>query len=253
MSLLTVLADISTQVQFGPQSEKDIHSAVPTERHTSDKMESTIISKCLELTKLVKDQNKCFEIKKKLECSHIRLTSEEKQSIKPCKKSPSQLKRHKERKQKFVDIKSKEEAPTTEMNAGKPSATEKAERNLIEGTKKVLNVSNSEKDVTSFLDNLLKPKVPVRTNNSTEVKTTMEKKSLSCYNCSFEGQNQQELKRHVELKHRRNAHSKIQSIKVTLITKISAEIKPTARNKAERIWLWWPASWVPLHTGEVPL
>ena len=79
----------------------------------------------------MKDQNKCFEIKIKLECSHIRLTSEEKQSIKPCKKSPSQLKRDKERKQKFVDIKSKEEAPTTEMNAGKPSATEKAERNLL--------------------------------------------------------------------------------------------------------------------------
>ena len=124
----------------------NIHSAVPTERHTSDKMESTIISKCLELTKLLKDQNKCFEIKIKLECSHIRLTSEEKQSIKPCKKSPSQLKRDKERKQKFVDIKSKEEAPTTEMNAWKPSATEKAERNLIEGTKKVLNVTNSEKE-----------------------------------------------------------------------------------------------------------
>ena len=138
------------------------------------------------------------------------------------------------------------------MNAGKPSATEKAERNIIEGTKKVLNVTDSEKDVTSFLDNLLKPKVPVRTNNSTEVKTTMEKKSLSCYNCSFEGQNQQELKRHVELKHRGNAHSKIQSIKVTLITKISAEIKPTARNKAERILPWWPASWVPLvHTFEI--
>ena len=155
------------------------------------------------------------------------------QKTEKTEKSPSQLKRDKERKQKFVDIKSKEEAPTTEMNAGKPSATEEAERNLIEGTKKVLNVTDSEKDVTSFLDNLLKPKVPVRTNNSTEVKTTMEKKSLSCYNCSFEGQNQQELKRHVELKHRGNAHSKIQSIKVTLITKISAEIKPTARNKAE--------------------
>ena len=82
----------------------------------------------------------------------------------------------------------------------------------------------------------------------------MEKKSLSCYNCSFEGQNQQELKRHVELKHRGNAHSKIQSIKVTLITKISAEIKPTARNKAERIWLWWPASWVALvSASSVPL
>ena len=32
----------------------------------------------------------------------------------------------------------------------------------------------------------------------------MEKKSLSCDNCSFENM---ELKRHVELKHRGNAHS----------------------------------------------
>ena len=82
------------------------------------------------------------------------------------------------------------------MNAGKPSATEKAEREIIVGTKKVLNVTDSEKDVTSFLDNLPKAKVPART---TEVKTTMEKKSLRCDNCSFEGQNQQDLKRHVEL------------------------------------------------------
>ena len=135
------------------------------------------------------------------------MTSEEKQSNKSCKKSPSQLKRDKERKLKFFDNKSKAEAPTTETKAGKTSATEKAERDIIEGTKKALNVTDSEKDVTSFLDNLLKPKVPVRTNNTTEVKTTMEKKSLRCDNCSFEGQNQQDLKRHVELQHRGNTHS----------------------------------------------
>ena len=65
----------------------------------------------------MKDQSKCFEIKIKLECSHIRRKSKAsrqskassiKQSIKPCKKSPSQLKGDKEGKQKFIDIKSKE-------------------------------------------------------------------------------------------------------------------------------------------------
>ena len=78
-------------VQFGPAIEKDLHSFVPTRIHISDKMEATIISKCLELTRLLKDQNTSFDIRIQLDSSQLRMTSEVKKSIKS--KSPSQQKR----------------------------------------------------------------------------------------------------------------------------------------------------------------
>ena len=76
--------------------------------------------------------------------------SEEYKSINPCKKSPSQLKRDEERKQKFIESKSKAEAPTTGFKAGESKPKEKAEENIIEGTEKALKVTEDEKDVTSF-------------------------------------------------------------------------------------------------------
>ena len=84
----------------------------------------------------------------------------------------------------------------------------------------------------------------------------MEKKSLSCDNCSFEGQNQQELKRHVELKHRGNAHSfgKDTKYKSDINYKNISRDKAHSKEQGRRIWLWWPASWVPLvSASSVPL
>ena len=118
--MLTGLHLIS--VQFGPQPEKDLHLAIPTEIHISDKMEATILTKCLELTKLLKDQKTSFDIKIKLESSNIRMTSEENKGIKLCKKSPSQLKRDEVRMKKFVDSKSQTKAPTTSLMSGEPKS-----------------------------------------------------------------------------------------------------------------------------------
>ena len=87
-------------------------------------MEATIISKCLELTRLVKDQNISFDIRINLESIHFRMTSEENKSINSCKKSPSQQKRDELRMKKFVDAKSLTKAPTTVLKSGEPKAKE---------------------------------------------------------------------------------------------------------------------------------
>lgn len=58
------------------------------------------------------------------------------------------------------------------MKAGEPKPKEKAEINIIEGTKKALNVTEAEIDVTSFLDNLLKS--TATTESTKEAKTNLE-------------------------------------------------------------------------------
>ena len=164
-------------------------------------MEATILTKCLELTKLLKDQKTSFDIKIKLESSNIRMTSEENKGIKLCKKSPSQLKRDEVRMKKFVDSKSQTKAPTTSLMSGESKPKEDDEKDMVTGMKKALKVTKTEKEVTSFLDNLLKPKEPVRKKSTIEVNG---KKNLKCEKCIFWGQNQQDLKRHIDQKHGEN-------------------------------------------------
>ena len=185
-----------TSVQFGPASEKDLHSVVPTGIHISDKMDATIISKCLELTRLLKDQNTSFDIRIKLESSHLRMTSEVKKSIKT--KSTSQQKRDELRMKKFVETKSLEKAPTTDVKSGDSKPKEDDNKDMVKGMKKALKVAETEKEVACFLDNLLKPKVPVPKISTREVK---EKKNLKCETFIFRGQTQQDLKSHIDQEH----------------------------------------------------
>ena len=55
----------------------------------------------------------------------------------------------------------------------------------MKGMKKPLKVNKTEKEVDLFLDNILKPKVPVPMKNTTEVK---EKTNIKCEKCNFEVQ-----------------------------------------------------------------
>ena len=129
------------------------------------------------------------------------MTSEENRSIKSCKKSPSQLKRDALRKQQFIESKSQTEAPTSDEKAGEPNTKQEAEKDIGKDMKKALKVNDTEKEVTSFLDNLLKPKVPDLTKITTEVNR------LKCDSCKFVGRSQQDLKRHMDEKHRGKIHS----------------------------------------------
>ena len=68
--------------------------------------------------------------------------------------------------------------------------------------KKSLKVTETEKEVALFLDNLLKPKVPVPKISTREVK---EKKNRKCETCNFGGRTQQDLERHIDQEHGENA------------------------------------------------
>ena len=184
---------MSSSPLFGPALEKDLHSSVPTRIHISDKMEATIISKCLELTRLLKDQNTSFDIRIQLDSSQLRMTSEVKKSIKS--KSPSQQKRDEQRMKKFVETKSLDKAPTTDVKSGEPKPKENENKDMVKGMKKALKVTETEKDVALFLDNLLKPKEPVPKISTREVEV---KKTRKCETCNFGGRTQQDLKRHID-------------------------------------------------------
>ena len=132
------------------------------------------------------------------------MTSEESRSINSCKKSPSQLKRDAQRKQQFIDSKSQTEAPTSDEKAGEPNPKQDAEKDIGKDLKKALKVNDTEQEVTSFLDNLLKPKVPVPAKVTKEVKI---QNRLKCDSCMFGGRSQHDLKRHMDPKHREKIHS----------------------------------------------
>ena len=89
----------------------------------------------------------------------------------------------------------------SDEKAGEPNTKQEAEKDIGKYMKKALKVNNTEKEVTSFLDNLLKPKVPAPTKITTEVKR------LKCDSCKFVGRSQQDLKRHMDEKHRGKIHS----------------------------------------------
>ena len=129
------------------------------------------------------------------------MTSEEKKSTNKVKKSPSQLNRDKCRKQKFIENKSEAEVPSTDIKSDTKEPKEKAEKDLVGEVKKGLNVTDAEVEVTKFLDNLLKPKVPATNVNTREVKDTLQKGNLKCNICNFGGRNYHDLKKHVGQKH----------------------------------------------------
>ena len=167
-------------------------------------MEATILTKCLELTKLLKDQNRCFDITIKLESSNIRMTSEEKKSMNKVKKSPSQLNRDKCRKQRFIDSKSEAEVPSTDIKSDTQEPKQKDEKDLVDEVKKGLKVTDTELEVTKFLDNLLKPKVPVANKKTREVKGTFKKGNLKwkcIYDCEFVGESEELMHTHLFRQH----------------------------------------------------
>ena len=65
-----------------------------------------------------------------------------------------------------------------------------------------MNVTDAEVEITKFLDNLLKPKVPATNVNTREVKDTLQKGNLKCNICNFGGRNYHDLKKHVERRHK---------------------------------------------------
>ena len=72
-------------------------------------------------------------------------------------------------------------------------------------SKQGFKITNTETDVTSFLDNLLSPKVPLMRRDTVEVKDKSKKEHLKCETCSFGGRNQEDLEKHKRLQHRKTS------------------------------------------------
>ena len=161
-------------------------------------METTILAQCLDLTKSLKALGSSFNINIKLENSHIRFTStDEGEKAKKKTKSPSQRERDSKRKRVHLESKDK---------VDKFKCPKEAEHDKVVAKQKVHEVTIVESDVSTFLDNLLKPKVPA-TNKYSEAKGKNKKENQKCQSCRFRERSDVDLKKHNEIQHKEQNHT----------------------------------------------
>ena len=161
-------------------------------------METTILTQCLDLTKALRSLDVSFNISIKLENSDIQFTNnDEDEKAKKKMKSPSQKERDTKRKKVYLESKTKMDKP-------------KSPRNTVQNKQKVPEVIDIESEVSSFLDNLLKPKVPpTKKNTEVKEKITVENENEKCKSCNFRGRSAEDVKKHNKVHHKGEESTKL--------------------------------------------